>query len=312
MVELPHDRSKLLWDGNIVTGKPTSFFIQSMDGWLNAMVFDEQGGGDGSQKLVRGKVILKEDGIICGQPVINRLVQRHFPACAVSWSVVEGEEVKKGENILDITGKSVEVLKIERILLNILGNMSGIATNTNKWSKKASMLKVAATRKTDWGLLDKWAVHIGGGLTHRLSRNDALMLKENDFISLNTKDETNSETIRRVVSELKTYQGDFIIIQVQNLEEAFIVVNVWKNILNKENRIVLLLDNIGHDQAKIVSISLEKDGLRDYCILEGSGNVGFNSLEKWSDSGVDLISSSALNRGNRPLDLTMILEGTIV
>ncbi len=75
-------------------------------------------------------------------------------------------------------------------MLNILGNLSGIATNTEKWVKIVPQIKVAATRKTDWGLMDKWAVNVGGGYTHRLNINDAMMLKENDFAS-HMRDEEN-------------------------------------------------------------------------------------------------------------------------
>jgi len=312
MAGLPHDRSKLLWNGNIVTGEPTSLFIKSMDRWIDAMVFDEQGGGDGSSEIVKGKIIVKENGIICGRPMINRLIERHFPTCKVSWNIIEGDEVEKGMIILEILGKSVEVLRIERIMLNILGNLSGIATNTKRWSKKSSMMKIAATRKTDWGLLDKWAVHIGGGLTHRLSRNDALMLKENDFTSLRFQGESNSETIARVMSELSRNEGDFTIVEVQNLEDAIIVTDIWKNILHMNDKIVLLLDNMGPEQAKKVSLSWEKRDLRDYCILEGSGGIKLNSIEKWCDSRVELVSSSSLNRGVDPLDLSMIFEESFV
>jgi len=308
MERLPHDRSSLLWNGHILDGSPTSLFIESMDGWIDAMLFDEQGGGSGSKGIIKANIIVKEDGVICGKPIINRLIERHFSKCAISWNIDEGEDVKSGQIIVTITGESIEILRIERIMLNILGNLSGIATNTNNWTKKSSNIKLAATRKTDWGLLDKWAIHVGGGLTHRLNRNDALMMKENDFISLKFHNESNSETIKRVMSNIIITQEEFVIVEVQNLIDAIIVVDVWKNILNKSNKIVLLLDNVGPKIAKNISLSLSSKNLRDYCILEGSGNIDMNSLEEWSESEIELISSSGLNRGVRPLDLSMIFE----
>ena len=193
-------------------------------------------------------------------------------------------------------------------MLNILGNLSGIATNTREWVRRAAPVKVAATRKTDWGILDKWAVHVGGGLTHRLNRGDAMMLKENDFASMKLKNEDDIDTLTRVISHIE-YKGDFVIIEVQNLKNSLIIVDLWKNYLNRDSKIILLLDNMGPKLSKKVSLSLKEANLREYCILEGSGNIVLDSIIKWSDSEVEVVSSSRLNRGISPLDLTMIFEG---
>ena len=80
-------------------------------------------------------------------------------------------------------GECGEMLRCERIVLNILGRLSGISTNTARWVAIAGPMGVASTRKVDWGLLDKWAVHVGGGLTHRLSRADALMIKDSEVLA---------------------------------------------------------------------------------------------------------------------------------
>ena len=142
------------------------------------MIADEHGGGESSEENIVGEIRAKANGIIAGTSVVDRLVVRHFPDCTVTWNVTEGEGVQSGEQVLNISGPAVQILQCERIMLNILGRMSGIATNTAAWVSQAGDIGVACTRKTDWGLLDKWSVHVGGGLTHRLSRADALMIKE--------------------------------------------------------------------------------------------------------------------------------------
>jgi nicotinate-nucleotide pyrophosphorylase (carboxylating) len=309
---VPHDRSHLLWKGDIENGSATPLFLKSIDGWINSMIFDEQGGGSGPKNIIKGKIISKDEGLLCGKPIVNRLLETHFSECKIYWYVEEGESIKKGQTILEIKGVAKEILKVERIMLNILGNLSGIATNTKKWVKIAPQIKIAATRKTDWGLMDKWAVNVGGGYTHRLNRNDAVMLKENDFAAYMKDKEEYLETIYRTIIEIDLSKiDDFIIVEVQNIDEVMMVVRAWrKKIQNsiKNNKIVLLLDNIDVDTVKIISRTLIKNKLREYCILEASGGIDFNSLEDWNNTDIEVISSSKLNRGVSPIDLSLLFE----
>ena len=190
--------------------------------------------------------------------------------------------------------------------------MSGISTNTRKWVERLPNVKIAATRKTDWGLMDKWAVNVGGGYTHRLNRGDALMIKENDFAASKKKGELYIDTIGRVINEIDDLKiHDFIVVEVQNLNEAMIVAESWVkkiNISKKISKIVLLLDNISIDTVKQISKALVKENLRKYCILEASGGINIDSLEYWADTDIEVISSSKLNRGVPPLDLSMLLD----
>ena len=160
--------------------------------------------------------------------------------------------------------------------------------------------------------MDKWAVYVGGGYTHRLNRNDAVMLKENDFAASKRKKEVYLETISRVVGELNISKvDDFIIVEVQNIDEAVIVVKSWRDRIKnscKEAKIVLLLDNIDIESAEKISEKLVNNNLRDNCILEASGGIDIDSLERWIKTDIEIISSSKLNRGVSPLDLSMLFE----
>ena len=162
-------------------------------------------------------------------------------------------------------------------------------------------------------MLDKWAIHIGGGLTHRLDRSDALMLKENDLSAMSEEGEDGPETIQRVVSSLDMDEhAVFTVVEVQDVEQSLAAATAWdslQSVRGGEERLVLLLDNMGAAGAEEVHRALTEAGLRQRCILEGSGRIVLGSLVGWSRSGVDLVSSSALNRGVAPLDMSMLIGG---
>ena len=306
---LPHDRSRLLVDDRV----PSEIFSQSMDRWIETMLADDVSEEGGTNNFVRAKLIAKQKGVICGQIVINRMLDKHAPNCSYDWKVGEGELVKERGHVLQISGFSREILKVERVMLNLLGRLSGISTTTSEWVSNSNDLQLACTRKTEWGILDKWAVHIGGGLTHRLFRSDALMLKENDFASAIGSGENQNDSIKKLISEIDLEKNSkFTVIEVQNINEAILAAQTWSE-KQRENStidsVVLLLDNMGPMNARIVVTELEKLDLRKWCILEGSGGITKDSISEWSSSGVDLISTSAMNRGVKPLDISLIIEG---
>jgi len=172
---------------------------------------------------------------------------------------------------------------------------------------------VASTRKVDWGLLDKWAVHVGGGLTHRLSREDALMIKDSEVLSSRVGDETEDEALARLVLEIDMDTNSFFtVIEVRSVEQALTVADIWKRIQTEREsseRVVILLDNLGPELSSLVSRRLEEEGLREWCVLEGSGGISLEEVKEWRTCGVDLISTSSINRGVFPLDLSMRFRG---
>ena len=273
------------------------------------MITDEHGGGGGSDLQITARVVSKDDGIISGLFVINRLIESHFPGCQIRWTLKEGDSLRNGDEVLRVSGPSNEILRCERILLNLLGRMSGVATNTQRWVSEARDIGIACTRKTDWGLLDKWAVHVGGGLTHRLSRADALMIKENDLASLapGISDECTAVGVAVAGIDMASH-AEFVVVEVRDECQALAASRKWDEMqidLGGCERIVLLLDNMTPDMCALIHSSLVEEGLREWCILEGSGGVVFDDLKGWQASGVDLVSTSALNRGVAPLDLSM-------
>tara|TARA_S200000501_G_scaffold230524_1_gene216224 strand:+ start:6090 stop:6962 length:873 start_codon:yes stop_codon:yes gene_type:complete len=288
--------------------------VESIDRWMTAMVSDEGSGGEGPDGRMEAVVISKETGVICGTFVVNRLLETHYTSCSVKWRVSEGTKVKVGDEILLISGNGDEMLRSERVLLNVLGRLSGISTNSLRWVDEAGSMGVASTRKVDWGLLDKWAVHVGGGLTHRLNREDALMIKDSEVLSSRVGSETEDEALSRLVMEIDMdTNSHFTVVEVRSIEQALAVAEVWAGVQTERSgseRVVVLLDNMGPELSSLVSRRLEEKGLRDWCVLEGSGGISLEEVKEWCTCGVDLISTSSINREALPLDLSMRFRGS--
>ncbi len=198
--------------------------------------------------------------------------------------------VSNMDRVLSIRGPSSSVLSCERILLNFLGRLSGISSHTMKWVKESSGIAVACTRKTSWGVLDKWAVHVGGGLTHRLSKLDSPMIKENDLASFVPPVNDLELAVRMAVRSIDIVSNSsFAIIEVRNTGQALSAAIEWSDIQSRGNvsdRIVLLLDNMGPDKCRKAHESLLNSGLRENCILEGSGGITKRDLKQWIGSGL--------------------------
>ena len=304
---LPHDRGHLLWTAEDGVSR---LLLSSMDRWVTAILADDDIDSPmyGSSSQISASIIAKGDGIIAGTAMVDHLIQIWAPSIQISWRASDGKKVSNGEEIANLTGCRDSILLAERSILNILGHLSGIATETKKWASKAAR-QVACTRKTTWGLLDKWAVHLGGGLTHRLTRNDALMIKENDLASMDDSSDDNDKKIAQLIQLLEIDDvTSFVEIEVRNDKEAITAAAVWQQTHEQENtKFVIMLDNFGPERCKDVVNQLESMNLREAVLLEASGNITFDELDQWFECGVDVISTSAINRGVKPLDISMIV-----
>ena len=203
------------------------------------------------------------------------------------------------------------MLTIERVALNALGQLSGIATEAKRWAAIAPK-QIACTRKTVWGLLDKWAVHMGGGLTHRLSKTDAVMIKENDLATMHEHLETHADRLATYLQEVDGQTcGAFLEVETRNEKEALMAAMVWSQRRAAEDldRLVIMLDNFSPEQCKTVSEQMETQGVREHVVLEASGNIVFADLKSWHECGLDVVSTSVVNRGVAPLDVSMLVKG---
>jgi nicotinate-nucleotide pyrophosphorylase (carboxylating) len=305
----PHDRGAVLWGPS---AGPSRMLISSIDRWTSALLADDgidmpfMGGNDS----IKATIVARGDGILVGCAAVDHMLQIWAGGLQISWSHGEGRSISSGDEVATISGEKEAVLAMERAILNILGQLSGIATESKRWSSKAPG-QIACTRKTIWGLLDKWAVHMGGGLTHRLSKKDARMIKENDLAVMYPDIEGNGARISRYITEVDVSDcGAFLEIEVREDKEAIMAAFAWseKRMVEGCDRLVIMLDNFGPDRCKSIADELTEMGLREHVVLEASGGILLADLEDWRECGLDVLSTSTINRGTKPLDLSMLVK----
>ena len=286
--------------------------ISSIDRWTSALLADD--GIDmpymGGSENVDATIIAKDSGILAGCAAVDHMLQIWAGGLQISWSHGEGRSISSGDEIATISGDKEAILGMERTILNILGQLSGIATEAKKWSSIAPK-QIACTRKTIWGLLDKWAVHLGGGLTHRLSKQDAKMIKENDLAVMYPELESNGARISKYLSDVDPNEcGAFLEVEVREEKEAIMAAFTWseRRMIDGHDKLVLMLDNFSPERCKAVADELTEMGLREHVVLEASGGIVLDSLEDWRECGLDVLSTSTINRGTSPLDLSMLMN----
>ena len=305
----PHDRGKELWDAS---EGPSRKLISSIDRWTSALLADD--GIDmpfmGGSENVEATIIAKDSGILAGCAAVDHMLQIWAGGLQISWSHGEGRSISSGDEVATIRGDKDAILGMERTILNLLGQLSGIATEAKKWSSIAPK-QIACTRKTIWGLLDKWAVHLGGGLTHRLSKQDAKMIKENDFAVMYPELDSNGARISKYLSEIDPSEcGAFLEVEVREEKEAIMAAFTWseRRMVDGHDRLVIMLDNFSPERCKAVADELTEMSLREHVVLEASGGIVLESLEDWRECGLDVLSTSTINRGTTPLDLSMLVN----
>lgn len=241
----------------------------------------------------KSHLLIKEDGILAGVEVAKRVFAKFDPTMQVEVLINDGTPVKKGDIAMVVTAKVRSLLQTERLMLNIMQRMSGIATMTNKYVErlKGTKTHVLDTRKTTPGLrmLEKQAVKIGGGMNHRIGLFDMILLKDNhiDFCGGITN------AITRCHEYLKEKGLDLKIeIEVRNFDELAEAMNC-----GGINRI--MLDNFSvADTKKAVDIVGGKFE------TESSGGITFETIRDYAECGVDFISVGALTHSVKGLDMS--------
>ncbi len=241
----------------------------------------------------KSHLLIKEDGILAGVEVAKKVFARFDPTMKVEVLMQDGATVKVGDIAMVVTGKIRSLLQTERLMLNILQRMSGIATMTHRYVERlqGTGTRVLDTRKTTPGLrmLEKQAVKIGGGTNHRIGLFDMILLKDNhvDFAG------GISNAINRCHEYLKEKGLDLKIeIEVRNFDELQQVLQC-----GGVNRI--MLDNFSvPDTKRAVEIIDHKYE------TESSGGITFDTIRSYAECGVDFISVGALTHSVKGLDMS--------
>lgn len=241
----------------------------------------------------KSHLLIKEDGILAGVEVAKRVFARFDPEMKVEVLIGDGAHVRKGDIAMVVSGKVRSLLQTERLMLNIMQRMSGIATMTNKYVErlKGTNTHVLDTRKTTPGLrmLEKQAVKIGGGMNHRIGLFDMILLKDNhiDFAG----------GIANAINRCHEYQREKgldlkIEIEVRNFDELCQAMEC-----GGINRI--MLDNFSvADTRKAVEIVAGRFE------TESSGGITFDTIRDYAECGVDFISVGALTHSVKGLDMS--------
>lgn len=240
----------------------------------------------------KGKVelICKQDGIICGLYVFERVFKLLDAATNVTFYAKDGNEVKKGELIAEVTGDIRVLLSGERTALNYLQRMSGIATYTRSVAEllKGSKTKLLDTRKTtpNMRIFEKYAVKVGGGNNHRYNLSDGVLLKDNHIGA--------AGGVKQAIAAAKAYAPFVrkIEVEVENLDMCKEAVEAGADII--------MLDNMSPAQMK-EAVKLIDGRAQTEC----SGNVTKENIKNIIDCGVDFVSSGALTHSAPILDFSL-------
>ena len=242
----------------------------------------------------QAQLIVKEDGILAGVELAELIFHRFDPNLQLEVFIQDGTPVKTGEVAFIVSGSSRSILSTERLVLNFMQRMSGIATQTNKIVQliEGCSTKLLDTRKTTPGIrfMEKWAVRIGGGYNHRFALYDMIMLKDNhiDYAGGIEK------AIERTHAYLKeTNKNLKIEVEVRNEEELKEVIRV-----GGVDRI--MLDNFSPNEIKRVLPLIP-----DHYETEASGGITLETIRDYAETGVQYISVGALTHSVKSLDLSL-------
>ena len=246
-----------------------------------------------ADEMGKSRLIIKEEGILAGVDIALMVFKKFDPTLKTTLFMHDGDKVKPGDIAFEVEGKVQSLLQTERLMLNIMQRMSGIATVTHKYMEELKGLKTKLldTRKTTPGmrLLEKEAVKIGGGVNHRIGLFDMILLKDNhvDFAG------GIKNAITKAHEYLKKNNKDLKIeIEVRNLDEL-------RQVLEVGGVDRIMLDNftpeLTREAVKIIDGKYE---------TESSGGITFSTLRAYGECGVDYISVGALTHSVKGLDMS--------
>lgn len=244
-------------------------------------------------------ITAKSDGVIAGLEVALNVFELVDPSLETIVLVPDGSKVTSGELIGQVSGSTASILKAERVALNFLQRLSGIATMTSLYVQAVAgtEARIIDTRKTTPGLreLEKYAIRVGGGFNHRFNLSDGILIKDNHILALREAGFTISGIIK--LARDRSPHTLKVEIEVESIEEAKEAVEGAAD--------VILLDNMHSRIMKEVV-----DFVDGRCILEASGGVNLDTVADIAETGVNLISVGALTHSAKAMDISLDIYNT--
>lgn len=273
--------------------------MNTIENIIKLALFEDSGLGDVTTEAIlteslagKGVIVAKESFVLAGIEVAKEVFRLLNPACESFSSYRDGDYVKKGEILFNVQGDLLSLLKGERVALNFLQRLSGIATLTRSYVDELEFeVRLTDTRKTTPGLrcLEKEAVRAGGAHNHRMSLYDGILIKDNHIAV--------AGSIKKAVDAVKLRTSHLMKIEVEvtNLDEVREAIDAGAE--------VIMLDNMDYDM-----MSGAVKFINGRAVVEASGNVCIETLNKIAATGVDVISCGALTHQAQSVDLSMRID----
>jgi nicotinate-nucleotide pyrophosphorylase (carboxylating) len=257
-------------------------------------------------KNKRGKAILKakQSGIIGGVEETSWFYKKH--GLEVKIHAHDAEEIQRGNTVFEVYGRQKDILATERIGLNVLQRMSGIATETKRLVDllRGYKTRIAATRKTLWQYLDKKAVFLGGGLTHRFGLWDSILIKDNHLEALKSNGAKNPVEKAIAMASRFADKVGFIEIETTNQDDAVRAARKFKQ-LKLKKPCIIMLDNVKPSEIESIMEKLRNNNLYDSVLLEASGNITPENIKEYAKTGIDVVSLGCLTHSAKIFDMSL-------
>lgn len=246
------------------------------------------------EMVAEAEILVKEEGVLAGGEVAKWVFLKVAPALIIELLIRDGSRIKRGEVIATVAGRLISILKAERVMLNFLQRMSGIATCTAEYVARVAGtgVDVADTRKTTPGLrlLEKYAVRMGGGRNHRFSLADGVLIKDNHIAALRSLGMSLKEIVAR--AKQKAPEGLAVEVEVTSVQGALDAAGAGADII--------MLDNMSIDEMRR-TVSL----LKGKVVFEASGGIKLDTVRAVAETGVDYLSAGALTHSVKALDISL-------
>ena len=250
--------------------------------------------------IARSNIISREEIVVCGMDVVGEILKCYDKRLKLKVRVNDGESAHVGSKLATIEGPLRFMLSAERVMLNFLQRLSGIATTTRKyvWAVHGTKAKIYDTRKTmpGWRILEKYAVRCGGGYNHRLGLYDGVLIKDNHLAQLGRNFQPK---LRKIICKARKLKGvKFVAVEVDHVDDQL------NYVLEIQGIDIVLLDNMGQWQLKhAVDMRNRMCGKNKKPLLEASGSITLDSVSAIAQCGIDRIAVGAITHSARAVDI---------
>ncbi len=281
--------------------------ISKVQSLIRMAIEEDLGAGDVTSELLfkegavaKANIISREEIVICGMDVVREILKCYDERLKLKIRINDGESAHVGSKLAVIEGPLRSMLTVERVMLNFLQRLSGIATTTRKYVRaiQGTKAKIYDTRKTmpGWRILEKYAVRCGGGYNHRLGLYDGVLIKDNHLAQLGRKFQPK---LRKIICQARKLKGiKFIAVEVDHVDDQL------NYVLEIPGIDIVLLDNMGQWQLKhAVDMRNKMCGKNKKPLLEASGNITLNNVSAIAQCGIERIAVGAITHSARAVDI---------